>query len=146
MNEPLPYGTKILQSMVNGKIPKPTMAETMNATLVKVQPGFVCFECMASDAHLNPMQGVHGGFAATMLDSATGCAVHSLIEENESYATVELSVKMMRPVPKNKKLYCEGRILNRSKSLGVSEAKLVDESGKLYAHATCTCMIIKMNN
>lgn len=146
MNDPLPYGTKILQSMVNGEIPKPTMAETMNAALVKVQPGFACFECTASDAHLNPMQGVHGGFAATMLDSATGCAVHSLIEENESYATVELSVKMMRPVPINKKLYCEGRILNRSKSLGVSEAKLVDESGKLYAHATCTCMIIKMNS
>jgi len=146
MNKPLPYGTQILQSMINGEIPKPTMAETMNATLVKVQPGFACFECMASDAHLNPMQGVHGGFAATMLDSATGCAIHSLMEENESYATVELSVKMMRPVPINKKLYCEGRILNRSKSLGVSEAKLVDESGKLYAHATCTCMIIKMNN
>jgi len=145
MDKTVPHGTKQLQSMINGNTPQPTMASTMNAALIEAQPGFARFDCMASDEHLNPMQGVHGGFAATLLDSATGCAVNSVLEENEGYATVELSVKMMRPVPKNKKLYCEGRMLNRSKSLGVSEGKLIDESGKLYAHATCTCLIKKID-
>jgi len=135
-------GTELLQAMIDGKIPQPTMAATMNMALVTVEPGFACFKAVADERHLNPMGGVHGGFAATVLDSASGCAVHSVLAAGESYGTIDLNVKMMRPVPQDVTLFGEGRIINRSKSLGVSEAKLVDAGGKIYAHATCTCMII----
>ncbi|MBV1910086.1 MAG: PaaI family thioesterase [Kangiellaceae bacterium] len=135
-------GIQQLKSMIAGNFPPPSMGLTMNMRLADVDYGFARFEVKATENHLNPMGGVHGGFAATVLDSATGCAVHSVLEPGEGYGTIDLNVKMMRPVPKNVKLVCEGRVLNRSKSLGVSEAKLVDENGKLYAHATCTCKII----
>jgi len=135
-------GVQLMQRMAESGSPQPSMGTTMNMALASAEYGFVRFEATASDTHLNPMGGVHGGFAATVLDSATGCAVHSVLEPGESYGTVDLNVKMMRPVPQHVTLFGEGRILNRSKSLAVSEAKLVDAQGKLYAHATCTCKII----
>jgi uncharacterized protein (TIGR00369 family) len=119
------------------------MGVTMGAKPVEVKEGFAKFSAIASDAHLNPMGGVHGGFACTLLDSVTGCAVHSVLGPGESYGTIDLNVKMVRPVPKNTQLFAEGKLINISKSLGVSEGKLVDAEGKLYAHATCTCKIIR---
>ncbi len=134
-------GLEELQRMVSGELPQPAMAITMGCKLISVESGFVRFEAFANETHLNPMQGVHGGFACTVLDSVTGCAVHSLLKAGESYGTVDTSVKMMRPVPQGVRLIAEGRMINMSKSLGVSEGKLVDEAGKIYAHATCTCKI-----
>ena len=95
----------------------------------------------ATAAHLNPMGGTHGGFAATVLDSVTGCAVHTMLPAGVAYGTIELAVKMMRPVPLDTELRAEGNVLNMSRSLGVSEGTLKDSSGKLYAHSTCTCLI-----
>jgi uncharacterized protein (TIGR00369 family) len=135
-------GIEQLQALIAGKAPPPSMAETMNVYLTFAEPGNIRFEGSATDMHLNPMGGVHGGFAATLLDSATGCAVHSILEAGESYGTIDLNVKMMRPVPQKVKLLCKGRVINRSKTLAVSEGELVDTDGKLYAHATCTCKII----
>jgi uncharacterized protein (TIGR00369 family) len=136
-------GLEQLQYVVEGKIPAPSMGVTMGAKPVEVKEGFAKFSAIASDAHLNPMGGVHGGFACTLLDSVTGCAVHSVLGPGESYGTIDLNVKMVRPVPKNTQLFAEGKLINISKSLGVSEGKLVDAEGKLYAHATCTCKIIR---
>jgi uncharacterized protein (TIGR00369 family) len=89
------------------------------------------------------MGGVHGGFAATVLDSVTGCAVHTLLNAGVGYGTIDLNVKMIRTVPKNEKLIAEGKIINLSKSLGISEGTLKSQDGKLLATATATCMIIK---
>lgn len=134
-------GLEQLQYILEGKIPPASMGVTMGATPVAIKEGYAKFSAIANDAHLNPMGGVHGGFACTLLDSVTGCAVHSLLAPGESYGTIDLNVKMMRPVPKNTELFAEGKVINMSKSLGVSEGKLVDAEGKLYAHATCTCKI-----
>jgi len=139
-------GLEQLQYVVDGKIPPPSMGVTMGAKAVEVKEGFAKFSAIASDAHLNPMGGVHGGFACTLLDSVTGCAIHSVLAPGETYGTIDLNVKMMRPVPKNTQLFAEGKVINISKSLGVSEGKLVDAEGKLYAHATCTCKIIRPAN
>ncbi len=136
-------GLEQLKYMVEGNFPPPTMGVTMGMQLVEVQEGYVKFSAKATDAHLNPMGGVHGGFACTVLDSVTGCVIHSVLAPGESYGTIDLNVKMMRPVPKGVELFVEGKVLNVSKSLGVSEGKLVDAQGKLYAHATCTCKIIR---
>ena len=86
---------------------------------------------------------MHGGFAATVLDSVTGCAIHSLLEAGVGYGTIDLNIKMCRPIPQDVELTAIGTVINLSKNLGISEGKIIDDEGKLYAHATATCMIIR---
>lgn len=86
---------------------------------------------------------MHGGFAATVLDSVTGCAIHTMLEAGVGYGTIDLNIKMCRPIPRGKELLAIGSVINISKNLGISDGKIVDEDGKLYAHATATCMIIR---
>ena len=132
-----------MQEMCNGNIPMPSMATTIPMSASEVELGYVTFIVKADDRHLNPMGSVHGGFAATVLDSVTGCAVFSMLEAGVSYTTIDLNVKMCRPVPLNTKLKAVAKTINISKSLGIAEGQLIDDEGKLYAHATATCMIIR---
>jgi uncharacterized protein (TIGR00369 family) len=136
-------GLEILQAIVHGEITHPTIANTVPMKFLEVETGRVLFQANATEDHLNPMGGTHGGFAATVLDSVTGCAIHSMLEAGIPFATIELNIKMLRPVPLDTALLAEGKLINLSRSLGVSEGILKDESDKLYAHATCTCMIIR---
>ena len=109
--------------------------------ITEAHDGHVVFKARADERHSNPMGAVHGGFAATVLDGVTGCAVHTTLPAGVGFGTVDLNVKMMRPVPYNTELKAEGRVLSRSKRLVVAEASLHDDEGKVYAHATATCMI-----
>jgi len=143
MNPANMSGLELLTAMINGHFPKPTMANTMNAELVEAKLGYAKFTAMPGEEHLNPMGGVHGGYACTALDSVTGCAIHTMLEAGDSYGTIDINVKMMRPLPINTLLIAESNVLNISKSLGVSEGKLIDENGKLYAYASCTCKITR---
>ncbi|MBT3194962.1 MAG: PaaI family thioesterase [Methylococcales bacterium] len=136
-------GLEVLQAMALGELPRASITTTIPMTFVKIEEGRVLFHAIANDSHLNPMGGVHGGFAATVLDSVTGCAVHTLLNAGVGYGTIDLNVKMIRTVPKNEKLIAEGKIINLSKSLGISEGTLKSQDGKLLATATATCMIIK---
>ena len=111
--------------------------------VISVESGKVIFEATADERHLNPLGGVHGGFLATIMDSVTACAVHSALEAGVGYATIDLNVKMLKPVPQNTPLIAEGNLINMSKSLGISEGSSKDEQGKLYGHATATCMILR---
>jgi uncharacterized protein (TIGR00369 family) len=129
--------------MAAGVFPAASITETIPMKVLSVKEGEVIFEAQADARHLNPLGGVHGGFAATVMDSVTGCAVHTMLEAGVSYGTIDLNVKMLRPVPKNTRLLATGKVINMSKSLGVSEGVLKDESGKIYAHSTATCMIIR---
>ena len=88
------------------------------------------------------MGSVYGGFAAMVLDSVTDCAVFSMLEAGLSYTTIDLNIKMCRPIPLNTELKAVAKTINISKNLGIAEAQLLDQDGKLYAHATATCMII----
>ena len=135
-------GLQVLQAMIRGELPRPTMATTMSMELTLAEEGRVIFVATAGSNHLNPLGLVHGGFAATVLDSATGAAVHTMIAPGLGYGTIDLSVKMLRPVPIGEQLIGEGRVINMSRSLGVSEATLKNKEGKLFATATATCMII----
>ena len=136
-------GLEVLQAIRDGDIAHPSIAETMNMKFAEVDSGKVMFLAHADERHLNPAGGVHGGFAATILDSVTGCAVHSMLEKGVPFGTIDLAVKMMRPIPIGVQLFAEGKLINISRSLGVSEGSIRDEAGKIYAHATCTCMIIR---
>ena len=136
-------GLEFLQAMIEGHIPPASISKTIPMQPTEISEGSVTFKAQADHNHLNPLGGVHGGFAATALYSATGCAIHTTLEAGVGYGTIDLNVKMCRPVPKDKELLAIGQVINSSKNLAISEAKLVDEDGKLYAHATATCMIIR---
>ncbi len=135
-------GLEHMQAIVEGRIPLPSMCKTMSMKAILAEKGKVIYEAVADDRHINPLGNVHGGFAAAVMDSVTGYAIHTMLDEGVRFATIDLNVKMLRPVPKNTKLIAEGLVLNISKSLGVSEGTLKNEAGKLFAHSTSTCMII----
>lgn len=136
-------GLQIMQGMCDGSIPMPSMSKTIPMLAGQVEAGIVEFTVKADERHLNPLGGVHGGFAATVLDSVTGCAVFSMLEAGIGYGTIDLNVKMCRPVPLNTELKATAKIINISKNLGIAEGQLIDDQGRLYAHATATCMIIR---
>ena len=134
-------GLQIMQEMCNGNLPMPSMATTIPMKPTLIESGQVTFEVQADQHHLNPLGGVHGGFAATVLDTVTGCAIHAVLEAGAGYGTIDLNIKMCRPIPQNRPLTAIGQLINTSKNLAISEGKIIDEDGKLYAHATATCMI-----
>ncbi len=139
-------GLELLQAMSEGKIAHPSIADTMPMRVSELSKGNIKFIVKANDRHINPLGGVHGGFACTVLDSATGCAVHTMLDAGVGYGTVDLNVKMLRPIPLGVELIAEGRVLNISKNIGVSEGAIKDNEGKLYAHATATCSIFRPKN
>ncbi|WP_445660135.1 PaaI family thioesterase [Acinetobacter sp. F16] len=143
MNPKEMTGLQLLQAMCTGKIPPTSISETIPMQPYEVSAGTIHFKVKADHRHLNPLGGVHGGFAATLLDSVTGCAVHSMLEAGVGYGAIDLNIKMCRPNPTDKELHAVGTIINISKNSGISEGKIIDEDGKLYAHATVTCMIIR---
>lgn len=136
-------GLQIMQAFAQGLFPTPGIARTMPMQPVEVEKGRVVFNATANETHTNPLGGVHGGFAATVLDSVTGCATHTVLGAGESYGTTDLSIKMCKPLPFNKPLRAEGRVINTGGRLVISEGDIRDEDGTLYAHATATCMILR---
>ncbi|WP_286861488.1 MULTISPECIES: PaaI family thioesterase [Acinetobacter] len=136
-------GLQIMQEMCNGNLPMPSMATTIPMKPTLIESGQVTFEVQADQHHLNPLGGVHGGFAATVLDTVTGCAIHTVLEAGAGYGTIDLNIKMCRPIPQNRPLTAIGQLINTSKNLAISEGKIIDEDGKLYAYATATCMIFR---
>ncbi len=122
----------------------PSMSESLGFELVEVGDGTVAFEGSPSAGHLNPMGTVHGGWALTLLDSATGAAVHTTLEPGSVYTTLEIKTNLVRALtPDSGRLRAEGRVIHRGRRVATSEGRLVGADGKLYAHATATCMIME---
>lgn len=143
MNLKTMTGLEIMQAFASGLTPPPGIVKTMPMQPEVVEAGRVVFSCTANETHSNPLGGVHGGFAATVLDSVTGCATHTALAAGESYGTIELNVKMCKAIPFNKTLRAEGKIINVSTRLVISEGSIRDENNVLYAYATATCMILR---
>lgn len=143
MNPKEMTGLQIMQAFAKGLFPTPGIAKTMPMEPVEVEQGRVVFTATANESHTNPLGGVHGGFAATVLDSVTGCATHTVLAAGEGYGTIDLNIKMCRPIPFNKTLRAEGKVINVSKSLVISEGYIRDENDKIYEFATATNMIIR---
>lgn len=113
---------------------------------VQFEYGLAVLEGMPAEFHFNPMGVVHGGFAATLLDAAMGCAMHTTLDPGYAYTTLELKVNYVRAMTgKTGRVLCEGRIVHRGKRVATLEAKILDEQQKLYAHATSTCMVLSLN-
>lgn len=143
MSSDQPTGLELMTAMIEGRIPNAPIAAIIPMRGLAAAPGYIQFAAQADERHLNPLGGVHGGFAATVLDSVTGCAVHTLLEAGVAYGTVDLNVKMLRPIPPGQELVAEGRVIHLSRRLGVAEGSLKDAAGVLYAHATATCLIYR---
>lgn len=141
MNTQEMSGLDLLNAVMSGQLSPSAMAGTVPMTFVDIEFGHVKIIARADNRHLNPMGGVHGGFAATVLDSATGCAVHSALEAGISYGTIDLQVKMLRPVPRDQELVAEGNLVHISRNLATSEGILKSAEGKLLATATATCFL-----
>jgi uncharacterized protein (TIGR00369 family) len=140
-------GIELLQRIVDGKYPAPPISAVLNFALVEVSEGRAVFRGLPGERHLNPLGGVHGGWAATIMDSALACSVHTLLERGEAYTTAEFKVNLIRPItPNTGEVVCEGRVVSKGRTLAVSEATLKDGQGKLLAFGTETCSIFPVAN
>jgi uncharacterized protein (TIGR00369 family) len=135
-------GLGFLKAMIDGTLPQPPMCATLGFHLAEAAQGFAAFEGLPEFRHYNPIGTVHGGFAATLLDSALGCAIFSTMAKGETWTTLEMKFNLVRPLSKDTgPVRAEGRIIHRGRTLATSDGTLKDRAGKLYAHATTTCMV-----
>lgn len=139
-------GLQLLQRVVAGDYPAPSIAARMNFALVEVDEGRAVFRGLPGERHLNPLGGVHGGWAATIMDSALGCCIHATLGIGEAYSTAEMKINYTRPItPRTGIVSCEGKVVHRGRTLAVSEARLTDAEGRLLAFGTETCSIFPMS-
>ena len=135
-------GLGFLNAIISGALPQPPIAQTLGFRLTLAEKDRAVFEGTPAFAHYNPIGTVHAGFAATLLDSAGACAVQTTLAKGETYTTLEIKINLVRPLTKETgPVSAEGRVLHRGRSVATSEGYLRDRAGKLYAHATTTCMI-----
>ena len=137
-------GLQQMQAMLEGRLPYPHIADTMDFALVEVAEGRAVFQGQPQLKHYNPLGSVHGGWYATLLDSALGCAVHTTLPLGRGYTTAELGVNIVRAAShKSGPLRAIGTVLHAGRQLATAEARIVGADGKLYAHATTTCLVFE---
>ena len=137
-------GLQFLRDIEAGRLPAPPVMHTLGVGGVEVDHGRIVFTLDPAEWHYNPIGTVHGGVLATLLDSAAGCAVHSTLPAGTGYTSLDLAVRFLRPVSvRSGRLRCEGVVLNAGSRTALAEARLTDAAGKLLAHATSTCLLIR---
>ena len=135
-------GLQQMQAMLDGKLPYPHIADTLDFSLVEIGEGRAVFQGTPQLKHYNPLGSVHGGWYATLLDSAVGCAVHTTMPVGKAYTTAELSVNIVRAAShKSGPLRAIGTVVHSGRQLATAEGRIVGADGKLYAHATTTCLV-----
>lgn len=138
-------GLELLQRIADGTYPAPPIGGQLGFALHEVSEGRAVFRGVADERHLNPLGGVHGGWTATIMDSALACCVQTLLARGEAYTTAEFKVNLIRPItPKTGLVECTGTVVHKGRTTAVSEASLRDEDGKLLAFGTETCSIFPM--
>jgi len=136
---------EILRQMIAGDLPQPPIAGTLDFQLAKIESGRAEFVGTPKIDYYNPLGTTHGGYIATLLDSAMGCAIQSTLEAGKGSTSLEFKVNFVRPIfEKTGRLTAIGEIINAGKQIVTAEAKLTDEAGKLYAHGTTTCFIFDL--
>ena len=136
-------GLEFLQKIVRGELPRPPIGALMDFTLVEVSAGKAVFGGEPAEFHYNPIGVVHGGLAATLLDSAMGCAVQTMLPHGAGYTTLEIKVNFVRALTAaTGPVRCEATVIHMGSRTATAEGRLVDRNGKLYAHATTTCIVL----
>jgi uncharacterized protein (TIGR00369 family) len=135
-------GIEVFRAMFEGRVPLPPIGATMDFVAVHIEPGFAVFQGKPGFQHYNPLGTVHGGWFATLLDSAVGCAVHSSLPAGKGYTTLELKMNIVRALTDRVPLVrAEGRVVHGGNQVATAEGRLVGPDGKLYAHASTTCLV-----
>lgn len=136
---------EIFRQMVAGELPQPPIAGTLDFHLEKIERGRAEFVGSPKTNYYNPLGTTHGGYIATLLDSAMGCAIQSTLPAGRGSTSLEFKINFVRPIFKETgRLRATGEIINAGKQIVTAEAKLMDEAGKLYAHATTTCFLFDL--
>jgi uncharacterized protein (TIGR00369 family) len=137
-------GIEYMLAILDGKIPPPPIAVTLRMAVVDIGDGEATFEGLPGEEHFNPIGVVHGGYAATLLDSAMGCAVHTTLPAGVGYTTLTLETKFMRPIGRDTGVVrAEAKVVHRGRRQVTTEGRLVaGDRGKLLAHGTGTCLIL----
>ncbi|HEX6800116.1 MAG TPA: PaaI family thioesterase [Ktedonobacterales bacterium] len=137
-------GIEALRAMLSGEIPPPPITAALGFRVTAVEEGSVTFAFTPAEYHYNPIGSVHGGVAATLLDSAMGCSVHTLLPAGVGYTTLEIKVNYIRPlIAASGAVRAVGSVLHLGNKTAIAEGKLLGADGKLYAHATTTCLIMR---
>jgi uncharacterized protein (TIGR00369 family) len=137
-------GLQVMQALAEGKLPAPPIAQTMSFWLVEVGDGYAVFEGDPGTHLLNPLGSIHGGWALTLIDSATGCAAHTVLPPGVGYTSVETKVNFTRPIRNDSgRVRAEGRVISRGRQIITSEARLLDTQGKILAHGTSTLIVLR---
>jgi uncharacterized protein (TIGR00369 family) len=137
-------GMEYIDAIFRGDLPAPPISELMGFRGVSAEPGGAIFEMVPGPQHYNPIGSVHGGIALTLLDSAMGCAVHTTLDAGVRYTTLELKANFVRPIPADTGVIrCEGHVIHGGSRIATAEGRLTDATGKLLAHGTTTCLILR---
>lgn len=135
-------GLDFLSALRDGRYPAPPFAVETGIWISEIEAGRVVFEADPSARFYNPLGTVHGGWISGLIDSAMGCAVHSLLEPGQAYTTVDMTINFVRPVfEKTGRLKCEGKVIHAGSRIATSEGRVWDQGGKLIAHGSETCLI-----
>jgi uncharacterized protein (TIGR00369 family) len=137
-------GMEYVQAIFSGELPQVPIATLMGFRGVEAETGRAVFEMEPGPQHYNPIGSVHGGVALTLLDSAMGCAVQTMLEQGVRYTTLEVKTNFVRPIAADTgRITCEGTVIHMGSRVATAEGKLTDADGKLLAHGTTTCLIIR---
>jgi uncharacterized protein (TIGR00369 family) len=135
-------GLEFVQGLVDGTLPLNTMAETLGYDIVEAAKGRVVAAATPHAGHRNPAGTVHGGLAATLLDTCMGLAVHSMLDKGFAQTTLEFKISLVRPItPQTGLVKAEGKVISCGRRVGTAEGKLTDKDGRVLAHGTTTCLI-----
>ena len=128
--------------MIAGELPPPPIATLLGFELVEVDEGRAVFAVEPGDQHYNPIGMVHGGLAATLIDSATGCAVHTTLPAGTGYTTTDVQVRFVRPITRDTgRIECIGEVVHRGRTLATAEARVM-AGDRLLAHGTASLLIL----
>ena len=135
-------GLSALRAMIAGELPPPPIATLLGFELVEVEPGRAIFAVEPGDRHYNPIGMVHGGLAATLIDSATGCAVHTTLPAGTGYTTTDVQVRFVRPITRDTgRIECIGEVVHRGRTLATAQARIM-AGDRLLAHGTASLLIL----
>ncbi|MCJ8311185.1 MAG: PaaI family thioesterase [Hyphomicrobiales bacterium] len=138
-------GLEYLRGILEGRFPAPTISRAMNMRMLEIEEGKVAFCGTPGPDYCNPMGTVHGGYMATLLDSALGCCIHSTCAPGYASTSIDLKVNFVRPVfPHTGRLIARAHVVHPGRQIATTEARLTDENGKLYAHGSQACSIFKI--
>jgi uncharacterized protein (TIGR00369 family) len=138
-------GLELLRGMIAGRFPGPPIMELIGFRLVEVETGRAVFTGTPGFQHYNPLGTVHGGYAATLLDSCMGCSVHTTLPKGTGYTTLEFKVSLVRAVTADTgPVRAEGKVISSGRRVATAEGRLTDAGGRLLAHATTTCLVFEV--